>query len=486
MASILRALLLLLAVSALCLTPPDALAATRLATDCTSSSVSSAIDAAVSGDTVKVPAGSCTWAAPIALPDTKDLWLSGNGIASTIITCTGGCLVVPTSVTTRISGFAFVHSGPGEMLIEIGHNSNPGPGKTFRVDHNAFTSVSSWSFVEVFGGGPNIGKHPTGLVDHNTFNGVAVHVNGSNFLRHEGTAQDDLWSQGTALGDGIDVVYIEDNTFTGDRPNYVDGNYGARWVFRFNTTSGHSTGMEVHSVQGDNRAVQRWEMYKNVLGKSDVSFWPVAFIRGGTGVVFGNRASANFTNDLLIDNVRSMRDPGEGVGACDGSSNWDENAGPLGYACRDQIGRGRDTVLWAPGGAYTQPLQPVYFWDNIKGTSTPLSVLINKDCPDLCPRNELHLVENRDWYTESPSFTGAEGVGRGLLAARPATCTAGVAYWAIDQGEWNSLQPGPDGQLYKCTATNTWTPDYKPFTYPHPLQQGALNPPAAPSGLTVR
>jgi hypothetical protein len=25
------------------------------------------------------------------------------------------------------------------------------------------------------------------------------------------------------------------------------------------------------------------------------------------------------------------------------------------------------------------------------------------------------------------------------------------------------------GALYKCTATNTWTSYYTPYTYPHPL-----------------
>jgi hypothetical protein len=319
---------------------------------------------------------------------------------------------------------------------------------------------------------------------------VAVHMNGSSFLRTEGSAQDLLWSQSTVLGDGTDVVYIEDNIFTGDRPNYVDGNYGARWVFRFNTTSGHTAGMEVHSIQGDNRAVQRWEMYKNTLSKPATSFWPVAFIRSGTGVAFGNRASSNFTTGFLLDNVRSMRDPGEGVGACDGTSVWDQNSsGQSGYACRDQIGRGKDDVRWAPGRAYAQPLRPAYFWDNIRVDGTPMTFFINEDCgePQCVGHNPIHLVQNRDWYTERAPFNGTAGVGRGPLASRPTTCSVGVAYWATDQGEWNSLQPGPDGQLYKCTATNAWVLHYVPYVYPHPLQQGPTgSPPATPAGLTIR
>jgi hypothetical protein len=437
-----------------------------------------------------VPAGNCTWTSPVNLPLDKDLSLFGSGAGSTVITCLALCVRVPTTVTTRVSGFAFVYSAAeARNLIEIGHNNVPGNGKTFRIDHNTVTSILDWGFVEAFGGGPNVGKHPTGLVDHNIFNGVAVHVNGSNYLRSEGSAQDLLWSQNTTLGGGDEVVYIEDNVFTGDRPNFVDGNYGGRYVVRFNTMTGHSTGVEIHSVQGDNRAVQRWEVYRNVFSKPEESFYPVAFIRGGTGVAFGNRANSNFY--LLLDNVRSGANPDPGgVGACDGSSGWDQNLQPNGYACRDQIGRGRDAVLWTgPPAPYTQPLQPAYLWDNTHESGALLPVSINEGCSHtvcLPPpgNNAMHLVENRDWYRDSAPFNGTAGVGTGALAARPATCTPGVAYWATDQGEWNSRQPGPDGQFYTCTAPDTWTLSYVPYPYPHPLQIDAI-PPSAPSGLTL-
>ena len=76
------------------------------------------------------------------------------------------------------------------------------------------------------------------------------------------------------------------------------------------------------------------------------------------------------------------------------------------------------------------------------------------------------------------SFNGTVGVGEGTLAARPATCTTGVGYWATDQGSWNTSSSNPqgvqlnggDGVLYRCVSTNTWASYYTPYTYPHPRQ----------------
>jgi hypothetical protein len=109
-----------------------------------------------------------------------------------------------------------------------------------------------------------------------------------------------------------------------------------------------------------------------------------------------------------------------------------------------------------------------------------------------------HLQANRDYYNSvsatpqsSPTtpFNGTTGMGFGMLANRPTTCTTnalesggGVGYFATDQGA--------QGTLYRCSATNTWTTHYTPYTYPHPLQAGGgggnTTAPGAPINLRVQ
>jgi hypothetical protein len=77
------------------------------------------------------------------------------------------------------------------------------------------------------------------------------------------------------------------------------------------------------------------------------------------------------------------------------------------------------------------------------------------------------------------------GVGAGTLAQRPSNCQAGMAYWAADQGSWNTTMQGGyqlggsgptyyNGVLYTCIS-NSWSasPTYTPYAFPDPLTTGA-------------
>ena len=147
--------------------------------------------------------------------------------------------------------------------------------------------------------------------------------------------------------------------------------------------------------------------------------------------------------------------------------------------CADQGGRGAGNYVSgstpSPASALSQALDPIYEWDD---TASPIyHGNISSDT--------LRTIANRDWYTDgsngspvaqtSPTspFNGTSGVGFGTLANRPTTCTTHVGYFATDQGSWNTSGNGfGQGQLYSCSATNTWTVLYTPYTYPHPLVSG--------------
>ena len=146
--------------------------------------------------------------------------------------------------------------------------------------------------------------------------------------------------------------------------------------------------------------------------------------------------------------------------------------------CMDQGGRGKGIYISGdpatPVSPINEALDPIYEWDNtLIGGSIGANFTQNYSGG---------LLANRDYYTDnslgSPHvqisstspFNGSSGVGFGTLANRPTTCTTGVGYFATDQGSWNISGNGfGQGELFKCTSTNTWTLGYTPYTYPHPL-----------------
>jgi len=124
--------------------------------------------------------------------------------------------------------------------------------------------------------------------------------------------------------------------------------------------------------------------------------------------------------------------------------------------------------------APTQAKEPAYFFSNLNSDD---SIFTISNVEIYGTGTSTHVQNNRDIYVAVSSFNGTSGVGCGTLANRPGTCTTGVGYWATDQScatltDYVGVNPTTpiSGTLYKCTATDTWTAAYTPYTYPHPLR----------------
>jgi hypothetical protein len=475
----------------------------RVAANASRTEVAACVTAAVSGDTITVPAGTASWSSPIALPSNKDLTLIGAtnvSCSGTPITCTannqttltcgnGTCFTFNLGAAHRVSGFTMTGAGDGGVAFTGDQNIN----KHFRIDHNRIASGSGWARMWVAGGSNAV--HPQGIIDNNILVDISINAIGTSHQWDDpcSTCQHQLWAQDTPLGDSRAIIYVENNHFqnTSGNINSSDGSYGGRLVARFNNVTGGRSTFEVHGMQGENRGNQRMEFYGNSMSGL-TGFSGLTMFRGGTGVIFNNTQSAAFSFGVLLTNDRSEYDEGGpgifgSVAECTGTApaGVDQNtSGRSGWRCRDQVGVARDATLWrhSPSfGAWNQVAAPLYIWGNRTGASA-MSVDV-----DNIGAVDTHIVANRDFYNQATPFTGETGVGVGPVASRPSTCTAGVAYWATDEGEWNSRQAGPDGRLYKCTATNTWTLHYMPYPYPHPwtLDTAGTTTPGTPGSMQL-
>ena len=466
----------------LLLMAPCAQATVHLAASCSSTDVQTKLTAAVAGDTVQIPNGSCTWTSAVTFSN-KTIHLTAENQA------------VPQNVTITFQVNSGIQTGTSnlsrvsylKLVTETGTswtNIINVRGRSFRADHNTFEYQSGGPYTRVgiyFNGGIAGVLSPDGVVDNNTFTNMRVVYHGDLGLSGQMT----IWNEASTItspSTTTGVVYVESNTFTVQTPsanNFIDANLGGRYVFRYNTVS--NAVLEAHSVQGEHRGTKSWEIYNNTM--TAISSVPShgTFLRGGTGIMFGNTYDTNYvTSPIILDNRRSFTDYSTPPDGCNNTSDWDGNT-TVGWPCRDQIGRGPDSSLWSDTSSPyspappSQPSLPAYFFVNTRNgvqvnpsvTNCTSAVKSNGSCAD--------IVSNRDYYAYTSTFDGTSGTGRGTFAARPATCTTGVAYQASNQSD----------KIYKCTATDTWTELWSAADYPHVLRGEDPAPPPGNPGVAL-
>lgn len=397
-------------------------------------SVASCISSATAGDTINVSAGTATWASTITI--TKGMYLTGAGVGSTVITVSGlsdgpieynpDSTAIAANGAFELSGFEFNLSSNSAGLSMNGPSATQNPQTRIRIHHNYWRNSafgSQWHWLGQL----------YGVFDHNQIDGSGIITP---YSTDDGTS---AWTNLTYAFGTANVMVFEDNTWNRANTDWyiIEGGVGGRYVIRYNTIDMVRSAQPLFDAHGNqtgaNLATMGLEIYRNTITGTPANNNFLS-IRGGKGMVFDNTLLST-TTEMIV---------------------------------REEYADSNNPPASGPGGQ-SQHVSDTYAFNNLGG-STRIDLDEQDDCCGV-------IAENAQFYNQATSFTGATGVGRGTLAAKPATCTTGVGYWATDQGSWNTNVGGTQGLFYKCTSMNTWTLYYTPLAYPHTLIAGVSTVP---------
>ncbi len=406
--------------------PAPLYAETRTAAALTPEAVWEAIDAAKDGDIVQLPEGTAVWKKGWNAnhwAKMKAITIRGAGIDKTVI-----CDNRPTrdagqmpfwlagveGKPFRVTGITFDGTGYPNAGVWDGMMAISGNCKNFRIDHCKFKNADQMM---------KISGDTYGLIDHCYFHGMEYKGRLVQTIRYFGPGAAN-YRKPLSLGTA-DALYFEDNEayFSPEVVN-PDGNNpwivpsdGARIVIRHNKII--NTQLEIYrpGMSQGLYGSQSAEIYDNAFSAVGLNnYRPQCFISIGAGVniVFNNTVTGTTYNGRVIElrNERAWRHL-PGFPKADGKIPSDGNQIPAGqvgagYPCFGQVG-------WATNVDGVFKPTPCYAWNNTFN-GAPLRMETSRRAE----ANEAATIkEGRDFFNEEPK------------------------------------------------------PEYyKPFVYPHPLQEG--------------
>lgn len=411
------------------LLPVASLADTHAATSCSLTDVTAAYNAASAGDTVAIPAGTCTWTSTLNV--TKSIKLIGAGSSSTVISrSTTGTIInvsLSTDVPVRISGigFTFPTNKPANYMTAVRVS---GTGLTqIRIDHNAFTKGQGtlWINGQVYG-----------VADNNTFTNV-----NTNYWTGPGDSE---WNRATMQAGTANAFFFEDNTIIVDngseekRPDavvYIQE--GSSVVVRYNTfdasgfttsTRGGLTILNNHGNQGyyagsrSFRASPIFECYNNTI--STYRATNLFGVRGGSVLIYNNTITS-------------------GAGGVTFSKLNEEEAWQTAFF----------PILRTTWPAQDQVFNSFYWKNTLDGS--PAYPTLDSDSGI-----GTFIQRDRDYFLHAPQSSG------------------GYEYFTGSRKGGSTTAPttGDTGSMaFSSSGANAYYP-YTPYTYPHPLREASQTP----------
>lgn len=479
-------------------------ATTVAASSCSLAHVQAAVNAATRGDTVSVPAGSCTWNSYLSI--TKAITLQGTGAGSTTIKSnikpgtyfsgTSGTWIitfVPSSIIDdkdevfRITGFTF-DLDHNANAIYIYNSSGTYSLNKVRIDNNTFTNCRSWANSNVSGNWDwTIMPHGNvyGVAHSNTFEGwVAIQPAGNRY----GTGGATSFLNEPLVHGSAKAFYFEDNTinYTGTNEDQIFGTtWGASTTIRYNTItitgSQYKTLVDYHGNQpsGTLYGARGGEAYGNKIVRPAGGTTRIVDVAGGSVLNFYNSIStsgigSNQVRETYIDHVSGY--------ACPAGTLYPGN--------------------YCSSSGQTQHTSKTYMFNNRYGSARSAGTEITTASKVTGPKDSngrypVALRENYEYWLPNSSCraTGSCSWGIGCGESVPTgTCTTGTAYWVTSNSDscsdlanltGASHTSNISGTLYRCGPTNNWKAYYSPYTYPHPLRSGEAETISAPKGFKL-
>lgn len=495
------------------------------------------INAAVTGDTVIIPAGQATWTSTIVIPSPgKGINIVGTGSAQnpgTIIVdevprtgLTTGTLfsinwnVLGTTDVFTMSGIRFkggtINTGTAlrGLVQMIGSRD-----LTFAENNNWRIYNCSW---ERPWGRPMEIRAFTGLIDHCYFD-----MGGAGGLNFEGRLDSlvkghESWATAVLVGTAQEGVYLEDNIVVSTSHRaFTDGFAGARFVVRHNNFTNRS--VENHGTESTKvPRGGRWiACYENDFVQTVTGEYAVLY-RSGSGVVFNNRLTGAWPGMCKLVYFRST-DGYPPYGQCSSIGGYDLNDATV-FATGTHIGANASLLtLTVAGTPWTLNQWVDYHFCNDNPASWGTSTGGLDTRAMICVSNTDHVATFKaqiitdsatsrplKWNTgdtfqirQAIRALDAPGEGRGDLLTGtsdtiPPTPVAFPNHAIEGVYVWNNSGTGSTnvtrGNYYMILAGRDFFtsahPTYTPYTYPHPLQSGTPPPPppavpATPSGLSA-